>query len=296
MEHRSILITETSSDYELLDSGDGEKLERLGKVILARPDPQALWLKHLDKKRWQDANVIFKPGEGGKSGSWKVSMGVPKSWQITFTELGLVFKIVLAPFKHIGLFPEQYANWQWIIDKIKATDRPTSVLNLFGYTGGATLAALSAGAQVVHVDGSKTAIALAKENATLSKLSDKPVRWIIDDAKKFVDREIRRGNKYDAIIMDPPAFGHGAKGELWKIEEDLTPLIETAMKLLSDKPLFFILNGYSAGYSSIAYENNLKPLVQKFNGVLESGELTLRESSEGGRLLPCGIFARWSAF
>lgn len=294
MKALTILATPPSQDFELLDSGEGEKLERYGTVTLARPDPQALWPKQLSKTRWQDAHCTFKSAEGGKSGGWRVKMGVSKQWQIQFSGLKLTFKIVLSPFKHVGLFPEQYSNWKWITEKITESKRPISVLNLFGYTGGATLAASGAGAEVVHVDGSKAAIAWAKENAELSGLSGKPIRWIEDDAKKFVDREIRRGNKYDAIIMDPPAFGHGAKGEIWKIEENLLPLIEAASKLLSDQPLFFIINGYSAGYSAIAYENNLKEILKRFGGVIESGELTLQESGTEGRLLPCGIFARWS--
>jgi 23S rRNA (cytosine1962-C5)-methyltransferase len=295
MQKDSLFSTEPSTDYELIDSGEGEKLERYGKYTTVRPDPQVLWPKRLSREVWQDADCIFKPGAGGKNGSWKVKMGVPKSWQVGFGDIDLTFKIVLSPFKHVGLFPEQYANWKWISEKIKEEDRPISVLNLFGYTGGATLASLAAGASVVHVDASKAAIAWARENAELSGEDKKPVRWITDDAKKFVDREVRRGSKYDAIIMDPPAFGHGAKGEVWKIEEHLIPLIESAFKLLSDRPLFFIINGYSAGYSAIAYENNLIPLTSKFGGSVVSGELVLKESGEGGRALPCGISARWQA-
>lgn len=286
-------ITEVSKEYELIDSGEGEKLERYGNVTIARPDPQALWPRLLSKDIWQKALCTFRPGEGGKSGVWKIKVGVPKYWKIRFADIDLTFKIVLSPFKHVGIFPEHHSNWKWMVKKVSEAETPIKALNLFGYTGGATLALLRAGAEVVHVDGSKAAVAWARENAELSKLSDKQVRWIVDDAKKFVDREVRRGNKYDVIVMDPPAFGHGAKGEVWKIEEDLLPLIDSAIKLLSERPLFFIINGYSAGYSALAYENNLKPLLKKFGGTIGCGEIAIRESGEDGRLLPCGIFARW---
>ena len=221
-------------------------------------------------------------------------------WQISFDDLK--FNIKPTAFKHTGVFPEQSSNWSWIISKIKNQKsnikikedaKPIKVLNLFGYTGGATLAALSAGAEVTHVDGSKSAITWAKENAELSGLDKKPVRWIIDDARKFVMREIKRGGKYDGIVMDPPSFGRGGKGEIWKIETDFIKLLEDCSKILSDNPLFFIVNGYAAGYSSTAYYNALKPLVQKYGGEFEMGELTIEES-KGRRLLPCGIFVRWS--
>jgi 23S rRNA (cytosine1962-C5)-methyltransferase len=189
------------------------------------------------------------------------------------------------------LFPEQAANWKWIRQKISTAGRPIKVLNLFGYTGGATLAALLGGAEVTHVDGSKTAVNWAQKNMELSGLKDKPGRFLVDDARGFVQREIRRGSKYDAIIMDPPAFGRGAKDEIWKIEEDLIPLLISCQKILSDNPLFIIINGYSAGYSALAYENVLEPIVKKYGGEIEMGELTLAEKS--GRLLPAGIFARW---
>ena len=205
------------------------------------------------------------------------------------------FFIKPTAFKHTGLFPEQEPNWQWIINNIKMAKRPVSVLNLFGYTGGATLAALSAGAQVAHVDGSKSAITWAKENAVVSGLAGKPVRWILDDAREFVKREIRREVRYDGIVMDPPVFGHGPKKELWKIEDDFLGLMKICGEVLSKSPVFFLINGYSAGYSSIAYENNLSPLVEKFGGEIEKGELAIEES-ETGRLLPAGIFARWSCF
>jgi 23S rRNA (cytosine1962-C5)-methyltransferase len=296
-------------DYELIDSGDGEKLERFGSVVLSRPDPQVLWRKNLDEKEWKKADASFSRSEA--SAEWSYKNGKLEKWPINFG--GLKFWIKPTAFKHTGIFPEQVANWDWMREVLRGSDKDEKkekgetsesieVLNLFGYTGGASLACAQAGAKVVHVDGSKSAITWARENAELSGLADKPIRWILEDARVFVGREIKRGNKYDAIIMDPPAFGHGANKEVWKIEENFLPLVEDCVKLLKDKPLFFIINGYSAGYSAIAYRNVLKVLVEKFGGSIEIGELTLEETSgkdlnkdpkQSSRLLPCGIFARW---
>ncbi len=282
------LILKPAKDYELLDSGEGEKLERFGKMILSRPDPQALWRKHLPESDWKKADAVFS--REGKEGSWNMKKDALAKWNIEFG--GLKFNIKPTAFKHTGLFPEQALNWQWMESCIKDAGRKVEALNLFGYTGGATLACAQAGADVVHVDSSKSAVAWARENAELSGLAEKPIRWIIEDARVFVEREIKRGRKYDAIIMDPPAFGHGPSKELWKIEDHFLPLVENCMKLLSDKPLFFIINGYSAGYSALAYENNLRSLCDKFGGTIEKGELAIEEK-ETARLLPCGIFARW---
>jgi 23S rRNA (cytosine1962-C5)-methyltransferase len=287
-----ILKVGASRDYELLDSGEGEKLERFGKFVLSRPDPQALWKKQLPESQWKKADGFFTRDE--RQGEWKLGKDVPKRWEIEFGGLKLIVKPTA--FKHTGLFPEQSANWEWtrgLIQNRQSAPAP-EILNLFGYTGSASLAAAEAGARVVHVDGSKAAITWGKENAELSGLAGKPIRWILDDARAFVAREIKRGRKYDGIIMDPPAFGHGPESELWKIEEHFVGLIEDCKKLLSDEPLFFLINGYSAGYSAIAYKNNLLDIVEKFGGAIEIGELTLEESGTG-RLLPCGIFARWSA-
>jgi 23S rRNA (cytosine1962-C5)-methyltransferase len=331
------------NEYELIDSGEGEKLERFGNFVLSRPDPQALWRKRLDKKEWKKADAVFV--RGATEGEWRYKNNIKlEKWSINFG--GLKFFIKPTAFKHTGLFPEQSVNWDWMRGIIKSanvvvssdpaklvseiaksqsslatahsstkqflrhSDSPRvfgnstfadlEVLNLFGYTGGATLACAQAGAKVVHVDSSKSAITWARENAELSELSQKPTRWILEDARVFVRREVARGNKYDAVIMDPPAFGHGVNNEIWKIEENFLPLVEDCIKLLSDKPLFFIINGYSAGYSAIAYENVLKILVEKYGGKIEKGELTLEESVDSnskdskGRLLPCGIYARWS--
>ncbi len=303
------LITPASKDYELLDSGENEKLERYGKFIVSRPDPQALWQKNLGEKEWSKADAVFRSGE------WQIrNLKLPKVWPIELG--GLKFNIRLSSFKHVGLFPEQEGNWEWLIEKIKnchaefisasfpnrkilkqvQDDRKSSnsikVLNLFGYTGGATLAGAKAGAEVCHLDASKVAINWARENAKLSGLEDKPVRWILDDAIKFIKREIKRGRKYDGIVMDPPAFGHGPTGEMWKIEENFLELLDLCKQVLSEKPLFFLINGYASGYSAIAYENNLKDLMKNFKGEIEIGELTIKES-KSDRLLPCGIYARW---
>ncbi len=293
------------NDYQLIDSGDGEKLERFGDFVLSRPDPQALWRKLLPESEWKKADGIFTRGE--KNGDWSLKKDMPSRWNIDFADLK--FWIRPTAFKHVGLFPEQATNWDWMRDKIKKAGADTKngaeieVLNLFGYTGGATLACAQAGAKVVHIDGSKVAISWARENAELSGLEKKPIRWILDDARAFVKREIKRGRKYQGIIMDPPAFGHGPENEVWKIEDDFMPLLESCFELLADKssdgksatgPLFLLVNGYSAGYSAFAYENALRSLISKFGGHIEKGELTMKEEGADGRSLPCGIFARWS--
>ncbi len=301
-----ILTTEPSKDYELLDSGGGEKLERFGLYTLRRPDPQALWAKALPEKEWKKANASF--ARLGESAKWKIKDALPSDWVM---ELGdLKFLIKPTAFKHTGLFPEQVSNWDFIKSKVESRNSgtkpgfapsdkarlcplPVKVLNLFGYTGGATLAAARAGAEVTHVDGSKSAITWARKNAELSGLAAAPIRWIEDDARKFVEREIKRGNKYDAVIMDPPAFGHGANNEVWKIEEDFLKLLTRCELLLTAEPLFVLVNGYAAGYSAVAYENCLTSLRQKFGGTTVSGELTIADS-HSGRPLPAGIFARWS--
>lgn len=266
--------------YELIDSGNEEKLERFGDVVMSRPDPQALWPK-AHPELWKEATATYTRGE--KEGRWEFKKSIPDSWTIEYG--GLKFIIKPTAFKHTGLFPEHKSNWDWI----RTFDlKGKKVLNLFGYTGGATLACAQAGAEVVHIDGSKSAVNWARENAETSGLADKPIRWIIEDVRVFVEREIKRGNKYDGIIMDPPSFGHGANKELWKIEEDFLPLVENCKKILTESPTFFLINGYAAGYSPIAYANNLLDL----GGTIEKGELTIQEK-DGGRLLPCGIFARW---
>lgn len=303
----SILTTKAEKEYELLDSGEGEKLERFGKVTVRRPDPQALWKKMLPHKDWDNAQAQFLPGEtkpGSKApakSAWKIENKVSNQWQMEFADLK--FWIKPTSFKHVGIFPEQKNNWDWMRKVIKdhpltpsleKEGRKVKVLNLFGYTGAATLAAAQAGAEVVHVDGSKTAIVWGRENALISELNDMPIRWIVDDVLSFVKREIKRGSKYDGILMDPPAFGRGSKGEVWKIEENLLELLDACKQLLSEKPLFFLVNGYASGYSAIAYKNTLDTLLRNWQGTLEVGELTIEEI-KNKRLLPAGIFARWKS-
>lgn len=285
MESYFILRSEPEEGYELLDSGDGEKLERYGEVVLRRPDPQALWPKAMEEAEWKKARASYG-GEG--KGRWVHKEDVPEHWPIGFG--GLNFNIRLSAFKHTGIFPEHKPNWEWMSGIIRDAARPVSVLNLFGYTGGATLAAAKAGAEVCHLDGSKVAINWAKENAKDSGLADKPVRWILDDAALFVKRELKRGHRYDGIVMDPPAFGHGPSGELWKIEDDLVPFIGECVELLSDDPLFLLVNGYASGYSAVAYGNMIGHFLGD-RGKMEIGELTIAE--KGGRDLPAGIFGRW---
>lgn len=284
---RLTLISSPSSGYRLLDSGREEKLEQYGTYVLARPDPQALWEKDFTEKAWNTAHALYT--RAGRVGSWKVDKTLPKQWDIEFG--GLKMRIRPTSFKHTGLFPEQEPNWQWVRERIARAGRQVSVINLFGYTGGATLAAAGEGAEVTHVDASKTAVAWARENATLSDLAEKPIRWIVEDVLVFVKNEIRRGKRYDLILMDPPAFGHGPKDELWKIEEHFLELVQLCGELLTGKPLGVLINGYAAGYSSLAFAYNLEPFFAKFGGVLQHGDLTIAQKN--GRLLPAGIFARW---
>ena len=290
-----ILKTIKQKEYELIDSGMGMKLERYGKYILSRPDPEALWKKNLNDKEWSNADLEFI--RNGTKNKWIIKNGIPNNWNISYG--GLTFSIKPTSFKHIGLFPEQLPNWEWMEEiitnyelGIRNGEQKPRVLNLFAYTGGATLACAKAGGEVCHVDGSKNAVEWARVNAELSGLKDAPIRWIVDDVILFLKREIKRGRKYDAIIMDPPSFGHGPKDELWKIEEDFLGLMDLCKKVLSDDPLFILINGYTAGYSSIVYENNLNDLMKEYKGKIESGELVIEESSNK-KLLPCGIFARW---
>jgi 23S rRNA (cytosine1962-C5)-methyltransferase len=283
-----ILTTLKSEAYELLDSGDGEKLERFGNVVLSRPENQAIWSKTLSKEDWDKADAVFSHGE--KATRWEILKKVPDSWEVDFG--GLKFSVELLPSKHLGVFPEQVQNWEWLEKKIISSNRKVSVLNLFGYTGGASMACSRAGAEVTHVDASKFAIDLANKNFELSSLKDKPVKYILDDVRKFVEREIKRGKKYDIILMDPPVYGKGAKKEVWKIEKDLMPLLLRVLEILSPEPITVLLNGYASIYSYISYENILKDVTSKLGGQVVAGKLTIKESSSG-KLLPCGIFARW---
>jgi 23S rRNA (cytosine1962-C5)-methyltransferase len=283
---QTTLTTKPTEGYELLDSGLEEKLERFGDVVLRRPDPQALWPMGRGEE-WQKAVGAFE--RDGKEGKWN-GKELPKEWQVSFG--GMQFLIKPTSFKHTGLFPEQLSNWEWSQQLIKNAGREVNVLNIFGYTGGATLAAAAAGAKVTHVDASKTAVAWARENAKLSGLEEAPIRWITEDALTYLKREVSRGSKYDAVIMDPPAFGHGPDGEVWKFEEHFLELLGLVEKLLSDQPLFILINGYAAGYSPLAFAYNLQSFTEKRGGEIEYGDLAIAESNSE-RVLPAGIFARW---
>ena len=286
-------IADKWTDYELLDASDGERLEKWGKYILRRPDPQIIWKKAAQHKAWRNADAVYKRSSSG-GGGWSKNT-LPQSWNIKYESLGLTFVLKPMGFKHTGLFPEQAANWEWFSDLIKKAGRPIKVLNLFAYTGGATIAAAKAGASVVHVDAAKGMVAQAKENAVLSGLADAPIRYIVDDCKKFVEREIRRGNKYDAVIMDPPSYGRGPSGEVWKIEDSVDELITLTSSILSDDPLFFLVNSYTTGLSPAAMQYIIGLKVQgRFGGKLEAGELGLSVSSTS-LAIPCGASARWQA-
>ena len=284
-------IASNWKDYEILDMANGEKLERWGNVTLVRPDPQIIWKQKSFPNKWKEVNAVYNRSKTG-GGSWNYKKQMPKAWQIKYKNL--TFNIKPMGFKHTGLFPEQAVNWDWMINKIeneKKHKKEIKVLNLFAYTGGATVACLSAGASVCHVDSSKGMVTWAKENVISSKLADRKVRYIIDDVVKFVQREIRRGNKYDAIIMDPPSYGRGAKGEVWQFENNIYDLVELCTQVLSDDPLFFLINSYTTGISAKVLENILRLEIKK-KGTLSSGEIGLpMKNSE--IVLPCGIYARW---
>ena len=284
-------IADQWTDYELLDASDGERLERWGSYILRRPDPQILWKNVARHAAWKQADAVYKRSSKG-GGEWTKNH-LPAQWNISYKQLRFVLKPM--GFKHTGLFPEQAANWEWFSERIAKAGRPIKVLNLFAYTGGATIAAASAGASVVHVDASKGMVAQAKENAALSGLSEAPIRYIVDDCKKFVEREIRRGNRYDAVIMDPPSYGRGPSGEIWKIEESVDELVGLTASLLSDQPLFFLINSYTTGLSPMAmqYILGLK-VAARFGGRMDAQELGLR-ATQSGLCIPCGASARWES-
>lgn len=281
-----MFIADQLDDYAVLDTGDGEKLEDVGGVILQRPDPQAIW-ERSKPKLWHPHAVYERSASGG--GSWRFLKKVPESWKISFGKLK--FSVRPTGFKHIGVFPEQTVNWEFISACIGGCGRPARMLNLFAYTGGATLAALLAGASVTHVDAARSINDWARENARLSGLAEAPVRFIADDCRKFVQRELRRGNVYDAIVMDPPSYGRSG-GSVWKIEQDLYPLIRDCAALLSDDPLFFIVNSYTTGLSDIVTRNMLALCLP--GGRIDSGTLALRQQG-APVLLPCGTTARWQA-
>ena len=276
-------------DYEVLDTSCGEKLERWGKYLLIRPDPQVIWNTPKINPGWQKKNGHYhRSSKGG--GEWEF-FRLPDEWSIHYQEL--TFRLKPFSFKHTGLFPEQAANWDWFSPIIRASKRPVKVLNLFAYTGGATLAAAKAGASVTHVDASKGMVTWAKENAIASGLGDAPIRWLVDDCVKFVEREIRRGNTYDGIIMDPPSYGRGPKGEIWKIEENIFSFIELTSKILSEHALFYLINSYTTGLQPavLSYMINTA-IVPSFGGHVTADEIGL-PVKENGLVLPCGASGRW---
>lgn len=283
-------IADNWKDYEVIDCSAGEKLERWGDYLLVRPDPQVIWNTPKTEKRWRKVNAHYhRSSKGG--GEWEF-FDLPEQWSIRYGSL--TFQLKPFRFKHTGLFPEQAVNWDWFSGKIKSAGRPVKVLNLFAYTGGATLAAASAGAAVTHVDASKGMVAWAKENARSSGLGDAPIRWIVDDCVKFAERELRRGSRYDAIIMDPPSYGRGPKGEVWKIEEAIYPLIQLCAKLLTGKPLFFLVNSYTTGLQPAVLHYMLSAALKGYQGSVTADEIGLPVSSNG-LTLPCGASGRFEA-
>ena len=277
-------------DYELLDTSRGERLERWGDIILIRPDPQILWDTPRRDPRWKQAHARYHRSNTG-GGQWERYRPIPDSWQIAYGDLQFALKPM--GFKHTGLFPEQAVTWDLMANLIKRENRPVKVLNLFGYTGAATLACVAAGAHVTHVDASKGMVAWGKENAVASGLADKPMRWLVDDCVKFVQREQRRGNTYDGILMDPPSYGRGPGGEVWKLEEQVYPLVAECVKLLSDDPLFFLINSYTTGLSPSVMQYVLGTLLPKdIGGTLSADEIGLPVTANG-MVLPCGATAMW---
>lgn len=278
------------NDYQILDMANGEKLEKWNNITLVRPDPQIIWKQKTYPEKWKKADAKYSRSNTG-GGAWNYNKKLPSAWQVKYKDL--VFNIKPMGFKHTGLFPEQAVNWDWMINKIKSTNKEIRVLNLFAYTGGATVACLSAGASVCHVDSSKGMVSWAKENVTSSGLQGRKVRYIVDDVVKFVNREIRRGNKYDAIIMDPPSYGRGTNGEVWKFEDNIYDLVELCSKVLTDKPLFFLINSYTTGISSMVLENILKLNIHA-KGKFSNGEIGI-PMQNSNLVLPCGIYGRWES-
>lgn len=283
-------LADNWKDYEVLDTSAGEKLERWGKYILVRPDPQVIWNTPKDDPLWRKYDARYARSSTG-GGKW-ANLRLPEHWQVKYREL--TFNVKPMNFKHTGVFPEQAANWDFIMETIRGAGRPINALNLFAYTGGATLACAAAGASVCHVDAAKGMVAWAKENAKSSGLEDRPIRWIVDDCAKFVEREIRRGRRYDAIIMDPPSYGRGPSGEIWKLEENLWPFVQLVSQVLSDKPLFVIINSYTTGLAPSVVGYIMDSIFTKrFGGHSECGELGL-PVKDSGLVLPCGSTGRWT--
>jgi len=287
----SLLESSHWSDYELLDSGDGLKLERFGLYIFIRPEVQAMWHRAAPEKDWALAHAIFQPTNEESGGHWMLRKKFPERWEMKYGQIR--FWVMTTPGRHLGVFPETASHWDFMADSVRKADRPIRVLNLFGYTGLASLVAAAAGAQVTHVDASKKSVAWARENQSLSGLNDKPIRWIVDDALKFVQREGRRGARYDGIILDPPKFGRGPKGEVWEVYKSLPNLLELCRAVLSDQPLFLIVTVYAVKSSAIHLGQALQDVMSNNKGSVQSGELVMHEKS-AGRLLSQAVFARWS--
>lgn len=283
-------IADKWKDYEVLDTSGGEKLERWGDYLLVRPDPQVIWNTPKLLKGWRAPNGHYHRSKKG-GGEWEF-FNLPQQWSIRYREL--TFNLKPFSFKHTGLFPEQAANWDWFGEKIRTAGRPVKILNLFAYTGGATLAAAAAGAAVTHVDASKGMVTWAKENAASSGLSEAPIRWLVDDCMKFVEREIRRGSRYDGIIMDPPSYGRGPKGEIWKIEDSIHLFIQKCAQLLSPEPLFFLVNSYTTGLAPAVLTYMISTELKAFSGRVESQEIGLPVAASG-LILPCGASGRWES-
>ena len=289
-----MLTPNNFKDYELLDASNGEKLERWGKYILLRPDPTVIWDNGnlLEKYKGKIDAIYYRSNKGG--GHWENFKKIPSTWTIKYQDL--TFNIKQMGFKHTGIFPEQAVNWEYMMNKIKNSKRHIKVLNLFGYTGAASVACLKAGTSVTHVDSSKGMVEVCKENVISSGLKDRPVRYLVDDVVKFVKREIRRGNKYDAIVMDPPSYGRGANGEVWDIEKDLVTLVNLCLEILSDRPLFFIINSYTTGLSKTSLENLLLTTInKKYKRIVSSSEIGLKITANN-LILPCGIYGRWESY
>lgn len=287
-----IQISHDWADYELLDSGEGSKLEKIGHLTIIRPEAEAVWKKSLPDVNWKKAQAVFIPGAEEMGGHWKTSGEIPPRWKLRYKNIS--FWVQLSASRHIGFFPEQAVQWDWMAQKIRQTKQTPRILNLFGYTGLSTLMAASAGAQVTHVDASKKAITWAKENLALSGLQEKPVRWILDDALKFIQRESRRGSKYDVLILDPPKFGRGPKGEVWEFYRLLPNLLENCRQVLTANPLFVVLTAYAVKASSLTLANAVGEMMNDFKGDTAFGELVLKEKS-AGRLLSTAVFAQWSS-
>lgn len=286
----NVLTPKDWSDYELVDSGNEQRLERFGNYFLARPEKQALWQPTLPQSEWNVVHAVLQKAPG-RRGEWKFTKDVPKKWPLSYDDLN--FWIQITHFGHIGVFPEQAAHWEWIIGQVSNSRRQLQVLNLFGYTGIATLAAARSGARITHVDASKPTITWAADNQKLSHLENRPIRWIIDDAIKFVKREEKRGVKYDAIIADPPKFGRGPKGEIWRFEDSFVALMQECKGVLSPNPQFVVVNAYDIPISAITLGNVLTETMQQYGGLTECGELALRESASQ-KLLSTSVYSRWS--